>query len=140
MNIKKAGAIITNRNHPDQVLLLYRKKQDDWSFPKGKIEAGENAFDAMRREIFEETGLKVENIQRLPDLHYEDNERCSVTLTMFIVRSVDDSTLHTEFEGDMLEWKNLQNVTQHLTYENLRSYFFDVLPQIKKWIDQQSLK
>lgn len=140
MNIKKAGAIITNKDHPDQVLLLYRKKQGDWSFPKGKIEAGESAFDAMRREIFEETGLMVKDIQELPELHYEDNNRHSVVLIMFIARSIDGGIPRTEFEGDMLVWENLQNVAQRLTYKNLRSYFFDVLPQIKKWIDQQSLK
>ncbi len=53
------GALIFNR---DQVLLVERGKpplQGCWSLPGGCVETGERLEDAVIREVFEETGLRV---------------------------------------------------------------------------------
>ncbi len=49
----------------DRELLLVRSKKwsDLYSLPGGKVELGETREDAFRREVFEETGLKLTNIQ-----------------------------------------------------------------------------
>jgi 8-oxo-(d)GTP phosphatase len=39
-----------------EVLLAHRKRYDDWSIPKGKLELGEAFLDAAVRETQEETG------------------------------------------------------------------------------------
>jgi 8-oxo-dGTP pyrophosphatase MutT (NUDIX family) len=45
-------------------LLLKRKKHwHGWEFPKGGIEEGEKEIDAVLRECFEETGLRVSKIK-----------------------------------------------------------------------------
>jgi len=48
----------------DGKLLLVRRGRPPsaglWSVPGGKVEPGESEFDAVRREVFEETGLRVE--------------------------------------------------------------------------------
>lgn len=49
--------------HDDQILVVDRKKQD-WpglTFPGGHIEKNENFYDAVIREVKEETGLKISN-------------------------------------------------------------------------------
>jgi phosphohistidine phosphatase SixA/ADP-ribose pyrophosphatase YjhB (NUDIX family) len=38
---------------------VHRYKYDDWSLPKGKLDAGEHALAAAVREVVEETGLDV---------------------------------------------------------------------------------
>ncbi|MGD9898681.1 MAG: NUDIX hydrolase [Calditrichaceae bacterium] len=46
----------------DRVLLVKRAQapaRNQWAIPGGKILAGENMRDAVQREIFEETGIKV---------------------------------------------------------------------------------
>ena len=47
----------------DEVLLIRRgrpPRQGDWSLPGGRIEPGERAMDAARRELREETGIEAE--------------------------------------------------------------------------------
>jgi 8-oxo-(d)GTP phosphatase len=40
-----------------EVAVVHRPRYDDWSLPKGKLDAGEHALTAAVREIGEETGL-----------------------------------------------------------------------------------
>ena len=49
-----AGGIVLNG---EGKLALVEQHGNSWSFPKGGIEAGEDALAAAKREIFEETGL-----------------------------------------------------------------------------------
>jgi 8-oxo-dGTP diphosphatase len=53
--VRAAGGLVV-RN--DSVLLVHRPKYDDWSFPKGKLEAGESWEEGAVREVEEETGLR----------------------------------------------------------------------------------
>lgn len=43
-----------------KVLLVYSKKYDYYKFPGGGIEKGENHSEALRREVLEETGFRVD--------------------------------------------------------------------------------
>ena len=42
-----------------ETVVVHRPKYDDWSLPKGKLDAGEHAVQAAVREVGEETGLAV---------------------------------------------------------------------------------
>ena len=47
----------------DRIVLVERGRQPlkgFWSLPGGAVEAGEQVVDALRREVVEETGLRVE--------------------------------------------------------------------------------
>lgn len=44
---------------PIEVAVVHRPKYDDWSFPKGKLEAGESLPGTAVREIAEETGVQA---------------------------------------------------------------------------------
>ncbi len=63
-NIKEVSCVaIQNKNN--EYLLVYNKKFGGWQFPGGKLEKGENAEEAAKREIFEETNLVVENLEKI---------------------------------------------------------------------------
>jgi len=57
------GIILCNQQ--SQVMWARRVGQDAWQFPQGGISHGENADDAMYRELWEETGLKKHDVNVL---------------------------------------------------------------------------
>jgi 8-oxo-(d)GTP phosphatase len=55
-----AGAVtVRRRRGATEVLLVHRPRYDDWSFPKGKLDPGEDVRTCAVREVEEETGLTV---------------------------------------------------------------------------------
>jgi 8-oxo-dGTP diphosphatase len=59
--VPAAGGVVW-RPRPDgglETAVVHRPKYDDWSLPKGKLDAGECALVAAVREVDEETGLQV---------------------------------------------------------------------------------
>lgn len=58
--INAAGALIWRRNQSKlEVLIIHRPHYDDWSWPKGKQDAGETLPETAVREVREEVGLQV---------------------------------------------------------------------------------
>ena len=53
-----------------EVLLVHRPRYDDWSWPKGKLDPGEDWATAAARESVEETGLEVRLGRPLPEARY----------------------------------------------------------------------
>ena len=54
MITKKAGCFLIKKE-TKEIALIYRKKQEDYSFPKGHVEEGESIKEAAVRETAEET-------------------------------------------------------------------------------------
>ena len=67
-----AGAVIW-RDRPGgavEVLLVHSAKHDEWSWPKGKVDAGETLPECAVREAAEETGMTPVLGQPLPTVTY----------------------------------------------------------------------
>jgi len=62
-----AGAIVFIGK---RVLVLRRRDRDEWVFPKGHLERGEQSRDAAVREVREETGLAVSLVRPLGSTEY----------------------------------------------------------------------
>jgi len=59
------GAFGIILNEHKQVLLCHRRDYDLWNLPGGRLKDRESPWDGVKREIEEETGLKVEIIKLL---------------------------------------------------------------------------
>ncbi len=62
------GMVICNRNF--QVLWAKRIGQNSWQFPQGGIDQGESPEAAMFRELYEEMGLKKEDVTIIDQTKY----------------------------------------------------------------------
>lgn len=72
--IAAAGAVITREgDNGTEFLLIHRHLREDWTFPKGKVDPGENIVGAAVREVREETGFAIRLGLPLPTQHYTAN-------------------------------------------------------------------
>lgn len=70
--VHAAGTVVwrVNDRRKLEVLLVHRPRYDDWSWPKGKLEVGEDWAAAAARETLEETGMQVRLGVPLPRSSY----------------------------------------------------------------------
>lgn len=112
--IKVAAAVIQNDNN--MILCALRSPimslSNLWEFPGGKLEEGENAQEALVREIEEELGCKIEAGEVIADIHHE-YEKVIVNLISIRAKIVDGEPVakeHAELrwvpvsELESLEW------------------------------------
>ncbi len=66
---KSCGAVVFTKENGKIQYLLVQNLHGIYGFPKGHVEPGEGETETARREVFEETGLKVDF---LPGFRAED--------------------------------------------------------------------
>jgi 8-oxo-dGTP diphosphatase len=72
-----------------------------WEFPGGKLETGEDAYTALRRELHEELGIDIQQARPLLRIHHEYPDK-SVLLDVWRVEAF-DGTAHGR-EGQPARW------------------------------------
>lgn len=97
----------------DSKVLVQDKKDDDYSgitFPGGHVEKGESLTDSVIREVFEETGLKIQSPQLcgIKDWMREDGTRYMV---LFYKTDKFEGTVISSDEGDVY-WTTLEEMKQ----------------------------
>ncbi|AUG79046.1 Putative hydrolase [Kitasatospora sp. MMS16-BH015] len=113
--LKKDG---WSRKKP-RLALVHRPKYDDWSFPKGKLEAGEGWRAAALREVREETGLSCLLGPELPVQHYLAQGRPKEVRYWAAVPT--DGVFTPNREVDRLVWLSPRKARERLTHERDRA-------------------
>jgi 8-oxo-(d)GTP phosphatase len=118
-----AGAVVLRQRSrgTGEVLLVHRPKYDDWSFPKGKLDPGEDARTAAVREVLEESGVEIRLGPPLADQCYEvRNGSTRVKLVHYWVgraRGEPDVTAYeANDEVDEVRWVEVEAASGLLTY------------------------
>ncbi|MEO0266275.1 MAG: NUDIX hydrolase [candidate division WOR-3 bacterium] len=77
--------VVFNKN--SEVLLIKRKVEPakgEWALPSGFIELHEEPDTAARRELAEETGLKIENLKLINAFHQDSKRYESVLVLAYL--------------------------------------------------------
>ena len=121
-HIFAAGTVVfKGRGLNQKIAVIHRPHREDWSFPKGKIDAPESAPAAAVRETLEETGLHVVLHQSLsPQEYIFDN--LPKTVFYWRARLVKPPVFVPNEEADQLVWVSLKAALKLLTYEVDRQF------------------
>lgn len=143
-----AGAVIVNRYVPRRFrgsahpktkatrerreYLVLHYEAGHWDFPKGHLEEGETEEVAARREIFEETGLRVNGFVpgyreqtsfwfwSYPEVPGGKSRRTKKVVTFFLAETENrDVRLSHEHTGYV--WLPYKEAIQLVTYENAKN-------------------
>ena len=118
--IKAAGAVAW-RPGPDgrpEILLVHRRKYDDWSLPKGKVEPGETLPVTAVREVLEEGGARLALGRRLASIRYNVGGRPKrVHYWSAAVASLDDHAVPND-EVDAIEWLDADRAIDRVSYRH----------------------
>ncbi|CAN5461987.1 NUDIX hydrolase [soil metagenome] len=105
------------------VALVHRPRYDDWSLPKGKLNAREHPLLGAIREVEEETGAQVTAGRRLASVYYplgEANKRVSYWAMRY------ERGEHTPSrEVDEISWLTPAEATRRLSYSIDRGVLAD---------------
>jgi len=117
--ISAAGAVAW-RPGPDgtdpEVLLVHRKKYDDWSLPKGKQDHGEPLALTAVREVFEESGARLVLGRRLASVRYKVSGRPKRVHYWSARVAGTDRGAVPNAEVDELEWLPVPQAKQRVSY------------------------
>ena len=119
-------------NNNDEVLFIDRHKS--WTglaFPGGHLKEGESLHECVKREILEETGYRIENIEFKGIAHFYN----SVSKERYIVFNYSTSTfsgvMKQECSEGKLYWIPISKLDKHIFAEGME-YRFDLFLSLEK--------
>ena len=125
--IHAAGGVIQREGESGdvEVALIHRPKYEDWSLPKGKLEAGESHEQAALREVEEETGLTCRLGRELQPVSYVDPKGRPKTVRYWEMTVV-SGDFRVNREVDELRWLALDDAAEKLTHGRDRDVIAEV--------------
>ena len=110
---------MVTREHPTrgtEVVIIHRKRYDDWTLPKGKLEAGESVPACAVREVLEETGVTIRLGMPLDTIRYEAGKAGLKKVDYWggtVLRTVRRAP---DAEVDVVSWLPVRAAMSRLTY------------------------
>jgi len=122
---QSAGGVVFRVDAGQPLFLLIRDSYQNWGFPKGHIEQGEQADQAARREVAEETGLS-DLVIRAPietiDWYFRfRGQLIHKSCQFFLMESLEATTSPQRNEGiTACRWIAFEEAETLISYANAR--------------------
>ena len=114
-------------NSEKKVLICRRRNTKTWQFPQGGIDRGEDIKNAMYRELFEEVGLKKEEVEYIGE--------SAETIFYDIPKTIRSKVLGGKFRGQEQKWflLRLKKDNQKIKLDNEEFPEFDRYEWVSYW-------
>lgn len=128
-----AAVILAGRGEAARVLVLQRNKNTSrglWSLVMGRLEKGESAAEAIRREIAEETGIAAPALYTTGcvDTFFNSGANSIEMMPIFVARFDSAPEVRLDHEHLAYRWLSFAEAVETLAYPGQR----DALPHIKR--------
>lgn len=132
---KSGGGIVINKYGK---ILVVSQFGTSWSLPKGHLDPGENEFEAAKREIYEESGIKdlvlvreLGSYQRykLKEDGFEDRSELK-TIHMFLFTTSENILKPIDPENPEAKWLEKNEVADLLTHPKDKEFFLSIANNI----------
>lgn len=141
MTVYAAGVVCWRPAKPGiEVALVYRKKYDDWTFPKGKLDPGELLPETAVREVEEEAGIRVRLGRKLAVLSYKIGSGDTKEVHYWVSKVKESAIAKSKFKPNKeiakVEWVPISKAAKKLTYEHDR----ELLAKVSNWAENSELE
>lgn len=138
--MNKCGGILLNKDL-NKIALVVRRK-NEYSFPKGHVECGEELLKCAIRETIEETGYDVELLISEPIgiMKYSHELEGEIVnyMYLFVEKGKTINKIKLEDRENII-WMDISGVYDALSYQNLKDFWEEILPKVNKIINEIKL-
>ncbi len=121
-----AGAVVYHEfEGKAKFLVIKNRRSMSWGFPKGHIEKGEKKEETALREVYEETGLRVELLPEFERVSkYKIQNTIEKNVYMFAAAVKEPEVKAQREEVCDYEWLTYEKALQRLKFDNDRKVLF----------------
>lgn len=118
-DVSSGGVITRSDGQALEVILVGRARPERWSIPKGTPLPGETLEETAMREVREETGLRVQILERLGDITYwfsARGVRHHKTVHFYLLEAVGGNLEDHDWENDYVAWVSEVDARQRMSF------------------------
>jgi 8-oxo-dGTP pyrophosphatase MutT (NUDIX family) len=122
----------------DGKILIVNQYGQSWSLPKGHLEEGEDVMEALKREIYEETGITDYTVVKplgsytRPSMgkNNEDSEEEMKTVHMFQLETDQQEIQPVDPNNPEARWVDKDEVVNYLTHPIDKDFFSHIIEEL----------